>query len=318
MSGRLEPLPQRRRRAVAIFRSLGRRPSDTMLGRFGRKYPPFPILIGTILSARSRDEMTEKVAAKVLALYPTPARLARAPLSALRRILRPIGFYNQKARAIRETSGLLVDRFAGRVPTSFEDLMSLPGVGRKVAGCVRVYAFGLDAIPVDTHVHRISNRLGLVATHAPEATERELMRIIPRRLWRVVNDTLVSYGKTVCRPVGPRCPSCVIARWCRWPGKRPGPIASATGSTPRHPSPAAPTPPGGGAPRTGRARSSTGGLSHGRRGFPALGGPPAWMRRVPPSEPGDSVPTKQGAPTGCPDDDGQATAPPREAVAGFP
>ncbi len=219
MSDRLESLLKRRRRAVAIFRSLGRLPSDTMLGRFGRKYPPFPILIGTILSARARDEMTEKVAGQVLARYPTPARLSDADLPALRRILRPIGFYNQKARAIRGTARAIRVRFAGRVPTSFEDLMSLPGVGRKVAGCVRVYAFGLDAIPVDTHVHRISNRLGLVATRAPERTEEELMRVVPRRLWRIVNDTLVSYGKTVCRPVGPRCPSCSIRNLCRWPGK---------------------------------------------------------------------------------------------------
>ena len=105
------------------------------------------------------------------------------------------------------------------MPTSFEDLQLLPGVGRKVAGCVRVYAFGLDAIPADTHVHRIANRLGLCATRAPEETEQELMRAVPRRWWQAVNDTLVSYGKSVCTPRNPKCGACAIEPLCAWTGK---------------------------------------------------------------------------------------------------
>lgn len=229
------PTDALRRRAGRIFRILAGGPSDTMLGRFRRRYPPFPILIGTILSARSRDEMTERVTGRVMRRWPTPARLARAPTAALRRILRPIGFYRQKARAIRGAARGILTRFGGRVPSSFEELQSLPGVGRKVAGCVRVYAFGLEAIPADTHVHRISNRLGLVSTRKPEETEQALMRIVPRPLWPVVNDTLVSHGKRVCRPIGPRCPACVLRRLCRWPGR----LASTPPSTtarraPRH------------------------------------------------------------------------------------
>jgi endonuclease-3 len=214
-----ETFAQARARAVRIFRKLGGRPSKTMLGQFSAKYDPWKILIGTILSARSRDEVTERVADDLFARYPDAKRLARARSPDVQKILKRIGFYRQKTKAVTESSRMICEEFGGKVPSSFEELVKFPGVGRKVAGCVRVYAFGLDAIPVDTHVHRISNRLGLVKTNRPEETEQELMKLVPRRHWQTVNDTLVSYGKTVCKPIRPLCRNCLIVSDCRYPAK---------------------------------------------------------------------------------------------------
>ncbi|MBI5365612.1 MAG: endonuclease III [Planctomycetes bacterium] len=207
----------RRPRAAAFDRVLdalaGRYP-PTMLGAFAGRLPAFQILIGTILSARSRDEATDKVCSVLFKQYPTPARLAAARPADLIPLLRPIGFYRQKASFITETARLLLARHGGEVPRTLDELTALPGVGRKVANCVLVYAFGVPAIPVDTHVHRIANRLGWVRTRTPEETERALAARLPRRHWLTITDLLVGHGKAVCRPLGPRCGECPVARWC--------------------------------------------------------------------------------------------------------
>jgi endonuclease-3 len=158
--------------------------------------------------------MTEKVCDVLFEEYPTPERLARARPRALIPILRAIGFYRQKAKYIVETARIIVHRYGGQVPDTFDDLVKLPGVGRKVANCVLVYAFGKPAIAVDTHVHRISNRLGWVTTASPEQTERHLAVFLPQRHWLTINELLVSHGKTICRPIGPKCHSCSVRRWC--------------------------------------------------------------------------------------------------------
>jgi endonuclease-3 len=190
-----------------------------MLGGWkARRARPFPQLIGTILSARSRDETTDRVAKALFREFPTARALARADLRAVERILKPIGFYRTKARyvtgAAREVLRL------GEVPRTMEGLLELPGVGRKVAGCVLVYAFGRPAIPVDTHVHRVSNRLGWVRTRTPEETERRLRAIVPRRHWLILNEIFVAHGKAVCRPIGPRCGECPLRRSCPRRGVR--------------------------------------------------------------------------------------------------
>lgn len=192
----------------------------TMLGSFAGRRSAFQILIGTILSARSRDEMTEKVCAVLFRRFPTPQRLARAKAREVIPILRMIGFYRQKARFIVETARLIVKRHAGRVPDTLEQLLQFPGVGRKVANCVLVYAFGKPAIAVDTHVHRITNRLGWVKTNSPEQTERDLAKFLPQRHWLTINELLVAHGKTVCRPIGPKCSACAVRRWCQKRGVR--------------------------------------------------------------------------------------------------
>ncbi len=175
---------------------------------------PFKILIGTILSHRTRDENTTKATENLFSVYKTPFQLAEADEASVRALIRPSGFYNMKARNVIRCSKQLVTEFGGRVPDSMEDLLKLHAVGRKTANCVLVYAFGRPAIPVDTHVHRISNRLGIVGTKKPEETEAALTRLVPRRYWLDVNDLFVRFGQTTCKPVGPKCGICTLASMC--------------------------------------------------------------------------------------------------------
>ena len=177
---------------------------------------PFQILVGTILSARTRDENTAEVSKRLFARYPDPARLARAKKKDVERVIKSIGFYRVKAGRIIEVAKIIDGRYGGRVPKDLEKLVELPGVGRKTANCVLVYAFGEPAIPVDTHVHRISNRLGLVETRTPEETEAALAKKIPKKFWLEINDTFVMYGQNICRPVSPMCGRCRIRRSCRY------------------------------------------------------------------------------------------------------
>jgi endonuclease III len=177
---------------------------------------PFKILIGTILSARTRDENTTKVVSKLFARFKTPQDLAAADIDEIKKIIHSIGFYNVKADRIKQVSKVLVTRFAGQVPCEIDKLLELPGVGRKTANCVLVYAFDMPAIPVDVHVHRISNRLGLVDTRLPEQTERELTRLTDRRLWAKVNNMFVVYGQNICLPVKPNCKACDLKKMCRY------------------------------------------------------------------------------------------------------
>jgi endonuclease-3 len=171
---------------------------------------PFQVLISTVLSQRTRDEMTAVAALALFAEFPDPPALARAPLPRVRKLIRPVGFYNEKSKRIREIARVVEERFGGRVPADIDALLTLPGVGRKTANCVLVFGFGVPAIPVDTHVHRISNRLGIVRTKHPEETERELASLLPRDRWLEVNELLVTHGREVCRPIGPRCEACPI------------------------------------------------------------------------------------------------------------
>jgi endonuclease-3 len=177
---------------------------------------PFKILIGTILSARTRDENTTKVVAKLFARWKTPQELASADIAEIKQVIKSIGFYNVKAARIKQVAQLIVDRFAGQVPCDIDQLLELPGVGRKTANCVLVYAFNKPAIPVDVHVHRISNRLGLVQTKTPEQTEMELAKMVDRKLWTKVNDTFVMYGQNICLPVKPNCKVCDLKGGCRY------------------------------------------------------------------------------------------------------
>ena len=169
---------------------------------------PFKVLIATLLSHRTRDESTHMACKNLFARYDTPQALASAPIRRIESLIKPVGFYHVKARRIRDVSRLLVDKFGGEVPEDMDLLLSIPGVGRKTANCVLVYGFGSDAIPVDTHVHRISNRLGLVKTKDPEETEKVLTRIFKKKDWRDVNRLFVVFGQRLCKPIGPRCTEC--------------------------------------------------------------------------------------------------------------
>jgi endonuclease III len=177
---------------------------------------PFRILIGTILSQRTRDERTTLATERLFQRFRDPQELANADERVVRELIRPVGFYNMKAKGIIEVAKKLVEDFGGAVPSDEESLMSLPSVGRKTANCVLVYGFDEPAIPVDTHVHRISNRLGLVETKTPEQTEAALVKTIPKRYWLELNELFVRFGQTTCKPVGPRCGECTLRARCRY------------------------------------------------------------------------------------------------------
>ncbi len=187
----------------------------TMLGEWSTEgVDSFQLLIGTILSARCRDEVTDVVSRRLFERFPTAQKLASAPRREVERIIRSIGFYRVKAKYVIETARRVHEDHGGNAPATIEALTDLPGVGRKVANCVLVYAFGTPAIPVDTHVHRVANRLGWVKTTTPDRTERVLTEILPRRNWLEVNELLVAHGKAICRPVGPRCEVCPVESAC--------------------------------------------------------------------------------------------------------
>lgn len=175
---------------------------------------PYRVLIRTILSQRTRDDNTDRATAQLFDEYPTLEDVASATPEELEPLIRPAGFYHVKARRIIEVSQMLQEEYGGVVPGKMEELLLLPGVGRKTANCVLVYAFQKPAIPVDVHVHRISNRLGLVDTKTPEETEVELERIVPRKYWIELNDLMVQFGQTICRPVNPLHEICPLADIC--------------------------------------------------------------------------------------------------------
>jgi endonuclease-3 len=176
---------------------------------------PFQVLIATMLSAQTKDAVTAAASGRLFRVARTPAAMAQLTHARIRRLIYPVSFYRNKAIHVKETCRRIVDRFGGRVPSSMEDLLTLPGVGRKTANLVLILAHSSrDNICVDTHVHRISNRLGWVRTRSPEDTEHALYQAAPRRWWPLVNLYLVMWGQNVCRPVYPLCPQCVLADVC--------------------------------------------------------------------------------------------------------
>nr|WP_319374763.1 endonuclease III [uncultured Methanobacterium sp.] len=175
---------------------------------------PYRVLIRTILSQRTRDDNTDRASAQLFSKYHTMNEIAEADPVLLEPLIRPAGFYHVKAQRIVQVSRKLQDEFKGHVPEDMKGLLELPGVGRKTANCVLVYGFQKPAIPVDVHVHRISNRLGLVNTKNPEETEVELEKIVPREYWIELNDLMVQFGQTICRPQSPRHEECPLQELC--------------------------------------------------------------------------------------------------------
>ncbi len=178
------------------------------------KQDPFKILISTILSARTRDSNTRLATERLFAKYSTPKLIAGADIEVLEDLVRVSGFYKVKAARIKEVSRMLLEELNGEVPHDFEELINLPGVGAKTANCVLVYAFNIPTIPVDTHVHRIPNRLGWIKTTRPSQTEEELKRIIPKVEWLRLNRLFVRFGQQICLPNRPKCNDCPINKNC--------------------------------------------------------------------------------------------------------
>ena len=202
--------------AVARMIRVERLEDKTALGQISLEEDPFRVLIATILSARTKDETTLAATDRLFAKYPNMESLAKAKADSVRKLIKPVGFYKTKASRIIEVAELLIRIHHGKVPESLEELLELPGVGRKTANCVLVYGFRKPAIPVDTHVHRISNRLGLVETKTPEETEIELMRKVDSKLWLDINELFVRFGQEVCRPIGPKCNICLLNEECKY------------------------------------------------------------------------------------------------------
>jgi len=180
-----------------------------------RRLDPFKSLIGTVLSARNRDESTAIATERLFSKYDTPEKLAKADLKSIEKLIKRSGFYKTKARYAKAISKIILEKYNGRVPDNMDKLCELPGVGRKVGGCVLVYSFGKnDSIPVDTHVHRTSNRIGLVKTKNPNQTEQELMKLFPKKYWIIINELFVSFGKKICKPIGPLHSQCPVRNYC--------------------------------------------------------------------------------------------------------
>jgi len=176
---------------------------------------PFHVLIATMLSAQTRDAVTAAAAARLFRVARTPRSMAKLPRATIQKLIYPVSFYRHKAVHVKETCRQILNRFGGRVPSTMNELLTLPGVGRKTANLVLILAHSSqENICVDTHVHRISNRMGWVKTRTPEETEHALYRATARRWWPIINLYLVTWGQNVCRPVYPLCPQCVLVDIC--------------------------------------------------------------------------------------------------------
>jgi endonuclease-3 len=176
---------------------------------------PFEVLIATMLSAQTRDAVTAAASDRLFRAARTPRTIATLTDKRIEKLIYPVSFYRHKARHVKQTCQMLLDRFGGRVPSTMEELLTLPGVGRKTANLVLILSFkSLKNICVDTHVHRISNRLGWVRTRTPVETEQALYKSTHHRWWPYINLYLVTWGQNVCRPIYPRCGACVIRERC--------------------------------------------------------------------------------------------------------
>jgi endonuclease III len=182
------------------------------------KSDPYLVLIGTLLSLRTKDEMTEKAMKKLTQKARTPEELLKIPEEELQEIIYPVGFYRTKSRTLRNVSEIIISKYGGLVPDSIDELLTIKGIGRKTANLVITEGFGKPGICVDTHVHRISNRLGIVSTKNPHETEESLRMVLPGQYWIIYNTLLVTFGKRICKPVSPLCSTCSLRRICKQSG----------------------------------------------------------------------------------------------------
>ena len=177
---------------------------------------PFTTLISCILSLRTKDEVTEKASIRLLNKYDTPQKIIKISENKIRELIYPVGFYKTKSKRIKEISKKLIEEYNGSVPNNFNELIKLKGVGRKTANIVMVYGFNKnDYLPIDTHCHRIPNRIGWIKTRNPEETEQELIKIMPKKYWNDFNKIFVKFGQIICLPISPLCSKCPIEKYCK-------------------------------------------------------------------------------------------------------
>jgi endonuclease-3 len=176
---------------------------------------PFLILVSTLLSLRTKDETTDKAMVQLTKRAQTPEDILGLSEEELESIIYPVGFYRNKAKTLKNVSRIILDKYGGEVPDSLDELLTIKGVGRKTANLVITEAYGKPGICVDTHVHRISNRLGIVSTINPHYTEEELRKVLPKKYWIIYNTLLVAFGRKICHPISPRCSHCPISHLCK-------------------------------------------------------------------------------------------------------
>jgi endonuclease-3 len=209
-----ETATQRRRRARRIARRLGEAYPDA--GCALRFRTPFQLLVATVLSAQCTDKKVNEVTRELFRDYGTAAKLAAAEPAAVERIVRPTGFYRQKAKSILALANDLMDRFGGRVPRTLDELVTLRGVARKTANVVLGNAFGVPGLAVDTHMKRVNGRLGLTPHDDPDKIERDLMELIPEAGWTEYTHRVIHHGRVCCDARRPRCETCPLAGDCAW------------------------------------------------------------------------------------------------------
>jgi endonuclease-3 len=202
--------------ALRIVKREIRRWQEPVVGVVARESDrdPFRILISCLLSLRTKDKTTGEASARLFALAHSPETMLKLPLKKIERAIYPVGFYRTKAKSIRRICRRLQKEYGGRVPDSIDELLTLPGVGRKTANLVITVGYGKPGICVDVHVHRICNRWGYVRTKTPEETEQALRRKLPKRYWVTFNDLLVPYGQNLCQPISPYCSTCKLTAYC--------------------------------------------------------------------------------------------------------
>jgi endonuclease-3 len=199
---------------AAIAGEVGLEPLPSV-SRIAREHrDPFRVLVSTVISLRTKDEVTDEASRRLFLLADTPEALSKLDVRKIQKAVYPAGFYKTKARNLKDISRRLVEQYGGRVPDTVDELLTFKGVGRKTATLVVSLGYGKAAICVDTHVHRVSNRFGLVTTSNPTETEFALMEILPRRYWIDYNELLVRFGQQVCKPVSPHCTTCPVRRPC--------------------------------------------------------------------------------------------------------
>ncbi len=188
--------------------------SKTTLNRMRKKPDSFKILISCLLSLRTQDKNTEIASKRLFAVAQTPEQILKLPKKKLEKLIYSSGHYKKKAGTLKHVSKVLLERFNGKVPKTREELMSIKGIGPKTANIVLAFAFGKKVLPIDTHCHRIPNRLGWVKTKTPEKTEIELNKILPKKYWTDFNSIFVQFGKEICQPISPKCSVCPVSKYC--------------------------------------------------------------------------------------------------------
>lgn len=186
----------------------------TTLNRMRKKPDAFKILISCLLSLRTQDKNTEKASRQLFAVADTPQEIIKLPIEKLEKLIFSSGHYKKKARVLQSVSKELIDKFNSKVPSTREELLSIKGIGPKTANIVLAFAYGKDVLPIDTHCHRIPNRLGWIKTKNPEQTERELEKVLPKKYWQEFNAIFVQFGQTICQPISPWCSKCPINKYC--------------------------------------------------------------------------------------------------------